>query len=180
MKFKKGQPENGEEFSEAVNEEEVLEFNPNLTPEEEQQEQVSSGDARYDELYAQYVRLQADFDNFRKRNSSTASVMYASGINDMLVEILPVIDYLDMAIEAQKDEEQRKGIELVKNAFMDVITKRGVKEMGAVGEVFDPNMHEAVFKVQDEQNAGKIVEIVKKGYAKEDKILRHAMVVVAE
>lgn len=171
MKSKKVQSEN---------EEEVLEFNPNIPPEEMQQEQFSSGDSKYDELYAQYVRLQADFDNFRKRNSSTASVMYACGINDMLVEILPVIDYLDMAIEAQKDEEQRKGIELVKNAFMDVITKRGVKEMGAIGERFDPNMHEAVFKVQDEQNAGKIVDIVKKGYAREDKILRHAMVVVAE
>ena len=65
MKFKKGQPENGEEISDAVNEEEVLEFEPNIPSEGEQQEQVSSGDAKYDELFAQYVRLQADFDNFR-------------------------------------------------------------------------------------------------------------------
>ena len=108
--------------------------------------------------------------------------MYASGINDILVEILPVLDYLDMAIEAQKDDEQRKGIELVKNAFMDVIKKRGVTEMGAVGEEFDPNVHEAVLTVpaQNPADAGKVVDIVKKGYAKEEKILRHAKVVVAQ
>ncbi|MDE5654953.1 MAG: nucleotide exchange factor GrpE [Clostridia bacterium] len=162
---------------EAINEEELYEFNPNVLPEGQ-----SSGDQKYDELLAQYIRLQADFDNFRKRNSSTASVMYASGINDILVEILPVLDYLDMAIEAQKDDEQRKGIELVKNAFMDVVRKRGVSEMGCVGDEFDPNMHEAVLTVpaQAPEDAGKVVEIVKKGYAKEEKILRHAKVVVAQ
>ena len=170
MKTKKGQDE-------TMNEEELYEFNPNVLPEGQ-----SSGDEKYDALLAQYIRLQADFENFRKRNASTASVMYASGINDMLVEILPVLDYLDMAIEAQKDEEQRKGIELVKNAFMDVIHKRGAEEMGAVGEMFDPNKHEAVLTVPAEkpEDAGKIVEIVKKGYAKEEKILRHAKVVVSQ
>ena len=170
MKNKKGQDE-------AITGEELYEFKPNVLPEGQ-----SSGDAKYDELLAQYIRLQADFDNFRKRNSSTASVMYASGINDILVEILPVLDYLDMAIEAQKDDEQRKGIELVKNAFMDVIKKRGVTEMGAVGEEFDPNVHEAVLTVpaQNPADAGKVVDIVKKGYAKEEKILRHAKVVVAQ
>ena len=87
-----------------------------------------------------------------------------------------------MAIDEQKDEAQRKGMERVKNAFMDVITKRGVIEMGAVGEEFDPNIHEAVLSVPAESpdDAGKIVEIVKKGYAREDKILRHAKVVVAQ
>ncbi|MDE6275747.1 MAG: nucleotide exchange factor GrpE [Clostridia bacterium] len=157
--------------------EEDFEFNPNVLPEGQ-----STGDEKYDDLMAKYIRLQADFENFRRRNSSTASVMYASGINDMLVETLPVLDYLDMAIEAQKDEEQRKGIELVKNAFMDVVTKRGVKEMGKVGEKFDPAKHEAVMSVPAEnpKDAGKIIEIVKKGYAKEEKILRHAKVVVAQ
>ena len=103
-----------------------------------------------------------------------------NGINDMIEEILPVLDYLDMAIEAQKDEEQRKGIELVKNAFLEALKKRGVTEMACLGEDFDPNMHEAVAKVPGEGNSGKIVDVVKKGYHKEGKILRHAMVVVAE
>ena len=147
MKAKKGHE--GE-----INEEETYEFNPNVLPEGQ-----GTGDAKYDELLAQYIRLQADFENFKRRNSSTASVMYASGVNDLLVEILPVLDYLDMAIEAQKDEEQRKGIELVKDAFMGVITKRGVKEMGAVGDVFDHNMHEAVMTLpaEDQKNSVKIV-----------------------
>ena len=162
---------------EAMSEEELYEFNPNVLP-----ESLQTGDTKYDELQAQYLRLQADFENFKRRNASTASVMYASGINDILVEILPVLDYLDMAIEAQKDDEQRKGIELVKNAFMDVVMKRGVSEMGSVGDDFDPNMHEAVLTVpaQNPKDVGKVVEIVKKGYAKEEKILRHAKVVVAQ
>ena len=87
-----------------------------------------------------------------------------------------------MAIDAQKDEEQRKGIELVKNAFMDILTKRGVKELGAAGDAFDPNLHEAVLTVpaQDPKDSGKIVEIVKKGYSKDDRVLRHTKVVVAQ
>ena len=161
--------------------EEVLEFNPDIqeqTDEEEYPESVSV--EHYNALYDQYVRVQADFENFKRRNAMTASTMYMNGINDMIEEILPVLDYLDMAIEAQKDEEQRKGIELVKNAFLEALKKRGVTEMACLGEDFDPNMHEAVAKVPGEGNSGKIVDVVKKGYHKEGKILRHAMVVVAE
>lgn len=84
MKNKKGQDE-------AIKGEELYEFNPNVLPEGQ-----SSGDAKYDELLAQYIRLQADFDNFRKRNSSTASVMYASGINDILVDEDPEMNHTPM------------------------------------------------------------------------------------
>ena len=80
MKAKKG-------HEEGINEEETYEFNPNVLPEGQ-----STGDAKYDELLSQYIRLQADFENFKRRNSSTASVMYTSGINDVLVEILPVLE----------------------------------------------------------------------------------------
>ena len=169
MKTKKGPDD-------AMNGEELFEFNPNLP------EELRTGDEKYDELQAQFLRLQADFENFKRRNATTASVMYNNGINDIMVEILPVLDYLDMAIEAQKDDEQRKGIELVKNEFMKVVKMRGVEEMGAVGDVFDPNKHEAVLTVpaMEPDKAGKVVDIVKKGYAKEEKILRHAKVVVAQ
>lgn len=161
--------------------EEVLDFNPEAPNEDgEQYVEESDGDERYNALYAQYIRVQADFENFKRRNMMTASTMYMSGINDMIEDILPVLDYLDMAIDAQKDEEQRKGIELVKNAFLEVMRKRGVSEMDCVGADFDPNMHEAVLKVADSKNAGKVVEVVKKGYHKEGKILRYAKVVVGE
>ena len=165
-------------------EEEVLEFKPNPEDIEEEQEEVAltPEEEKYEALNSQYIRLQADFENFKKRNASTASFMYANGVNDFAVEILPVIDYLDMAIGAQKDEEQRKGIELVKNAFMNTLNKFGVTEMVPVGEVFDPNKHEAVtaVKVEDPEQSGKIIDVVKIGYQRDGKILRHPMVVVAE
>ena len=170
-----------EQELEQQNQEEVLQFNPEMPQEEENVEYPESVSVeQYNALYDQFVRVQADFENFKRRNAMTASTMYMNGINDMIEEILPVLDYLDMAIDAQKDEEQRKGIELVKNAFLEALKKHGVVEMVCLGQEFDPNMHDAVAKVTDGENSGKVVEVVKKGYHKEGKILRHAMVVVAE
>lgn len=159
-------------------EETILEFKPQ--EEAEAAEEKPQEDEKYNALYDRYLRLQADFDNFKKRNAATSATMYAQGVGDIITEILPVLDYLDMAIVAQKDEEQRKGIELVKNAFVTILTKHGVQEMECLGEVFDPNKHEAVMKREDAENSGKIVEVVKKGYAREGKILRHPLVIVAE
>lgn len=160
-------------------EEEVLEFKP-AEPQGDAEVSIEGGDDKYTALQAQYIRLQADFENFKKRNMSTASTMYASGISDVIIEILPVMDYLDMAIMAQRDEEQRKGIELVKNAFTSALEKFGVSEMDPYEEPFDPNLHEAVMKVEVEGKSGLVVEVVKKGYQKDGKILRHPTVVVAE
>ena len=158
-------------------EEKILEFKPQ---QEEVEEQKPQEGEKYNALYDRYLRLQADFDNFKKRNAATSATMYAQGVGDIITEILPVLDYLDLAIAAQKEEEQRKGIELVKNAFMTILSKHGVEEMVCVGEVFDPNKHEAVMKKEDSENSGKIIEVVKKGYSREGKILRHPMVIVAE
>lgn len=158
-------------------EEKILEFKPQ---QEEVEEQKPQEDEKYNALYDRYLRLQADFDNFKKRNAATSATMYAQGVGDIITEILPVLDYLDLAIAAQKEEEQRKGIELVKNAFTTILSKHGVEEMVCVGEVFDPNKHEAVMKKEDSENSGKIIEVVKKGYSREGKILRHPMVIVAE
>lgn len=158
-------------------EEKILEFKPQ---QEEVEEQKPQEDEKYNALYDRYLRLQADFDNFKKRNAATSATMYAQGVGDIITEILPVLDYLDLAMAAQKDEEQRKGIELVKNAFTTILSKHGVEEMVCVGEVFDPNKHEAVMKKEDSENSGKIIEVVKKGYSREGKILRHPMVIVAE
>lgn len=163
------------------NDEEILEFKPEQEEtEQEQQVELDPADERYEALNSQFIRLQADFENFKKRNAASASFMYSSGVNDFAVEIFPMIDYLDMAINAQKDEEQRKGIEMVKTAFLTVLGKFGVTEMSPLDEVFDPNKHEAVMKVEDSERSGKIVEVVKIGYQREGKILRHPMVVVAE
>ena len=134
---------------------------------------------KYDTLYNQFIRLQADFENYKKRNAQLSSTMYNDGINDAISAILPTIDSLDMAINAQKDEEHKKGIELVKKAFMDALKKFDVEEIDAQGD-FNPNLHEAVMSKDDPDNAGKIVQVLRAGYKRGDKVLRHTMCVVGQ
>ena len=134
---------------------------------------------KYDTLYNQFIRLQADFENYKKRNAQLSSQMYNDGINDAISAILPTIDSLDMAINAQKDEEHKKGIELVKKAFIDALKKFDVEEIEAQGD-FNPNLHEAVMSKDDPDNAGKIVQVLRAGYKRGDKVLRHTMCVVGQ
>lgn len=134
---------------------------------------------KYDTLYNQFIRLQADFENYKKRNAQLSSQMYNDGINDAISAILPTIDSLDMAINAQKDEEHKKGIELVKKAFMDALKKFDVEEIEAQGD-FNPNLHEAVMSKDDPDNSGKIVQVLRAGYKRGDKVLRHTMCVVGQ
>ena len=139
----------------------------------------SNDKEKYDTLYNQFIRLQADFENYKKRNAQLSSTMYNDGINDAIAAILPTIDSLDMAINAQKDEEHKKGIELVKKAFMDALKKFDVEEIDAQGD-FNPNLHEAVMSKDDPDNAGKIVQVLRAGYKRGDKVLRHTMCVVGQ
>ncbi len=142
-------------------------------------EKKNAQQEKYDVLYNQFIRLQADFDNYKKRNAQLASSMYSDGVNDALIAILPTIDSIDMAINAQKDEEHKKGIELVKKAFLDVLKKFDVEEIDASGD-FNPNLHEAVMSKDDPDNAGKIVQVLRAGYKRGDKVLRHTMCVVGQ
>lgn len=137
-------------------------------------------DAAYAELFSKYVRLQADFENYKKRNRDTAKVMYDEGVTDAIEGILPTLDNLEMAILSQKDESFRQGLELVKKAFLDALAKFGVQEIDALGKEFDPNIHEAVMNKDDPENAGKVVQVLKKGYIRNGKVLRHPLVVVGQ
>lgn len=132
------------------------------------------------ELFAKYVRLQADFENYKKRNKETARVMYEEGVADVIEGILPTLDNLEMAIISQKDESFKQGLELVKKAFLDALAKYGVEEIEALGKEFDPNVHEAVMNREDPDNAGKVVDVLKKGYIRNGKVLRHPLVVVGQ
>ena len=93
--------------------------------------------AEYDNLSDRYLRLLADFENYKRRNAETGKSMYRTGKLDMIDSILPTLDYLDMAIAAIKDESARQGVELVKKAFSDVLAREGVKEYDPEGEDFD-------------------------------------------
>ena len=136
--------------------------------------------AEYDNLSDRYLRLLADFENYKRRNAETGKSMYRTGKLDMIDSILPTLDYLDMAIAAIKDESARQGVELVKKAFSDVLAREGVKEYDPAGEDCDPKKHEAVMSREEEGKEGKILQVIKKGYLCDDKVLRHPMVVVGK
>ena len=126
-------------------------------------------------------RLMAEFDNFKKRSAKERENLYNSLISDIFSSLLPVIDNLEKAVEAKtEDENYKQGVELVLKQFKDVLTSNGVEEIQAVGQVFDPELHEAVSSVVDETLGEKVIkEEYRKGYKIGSKVIRHSMVVVA-
>lgn len=159
----------------------TFEFEKKAKPEAEAEAKPQTvSKAEYDDLSDRYLRLLADFENFKRRNAESGKSMYRAGKLDMIDSILPTLDYLDMAIAAINDENQRKGVELVKKAFADVLAREGVKEYDPAGEDFNPKKHEAVMSREEEGQAGKILQVLKKGYLCDDKVLRHPMVVVGK
>lgn len=126
-------------------------------------------------------RLMAEFDNFKKRSAKEREGLYNSLLSDIVSSFLPVVDNLEKAVGSDtEDEGYKQGVELVLKQFIDVLTSLGVKEIETVGTTFNPEYHEAVSSVQDENLGEKeIKEVYRKGYQIGDRVIRHAMVVVA-
>ena len=126
-------------------------------------------------------RLMAEFDNFKKRSAKEREGLYNSLLSDIVSKMLPVVDNLEQAVNSNTaDEGYKQGVQLVLKQFIDVLTSLGVQEIEGVGSTFNPEYHEAVSLVQDESLGEKeIKEVFRKGYKIGDKIVRHAMVVVA-
>ena len=134
-----------------------------------------------DELTDRYKRLMAEFENFKKRSAKERDNLYNSILSDIVGTLLPVIDNLEKAVTSNTtDENYKQGVELVLKQFMDVLTTLGIKKIPTVGEVFDPELHDAVSSVVDENLGEKIIkEEFRPGYQIGTKVIRHAMVVVA-
>ena len=135
----------------------------------------------YDELDDRYKRILAEFENFKKRSAKEREGLYNSILSDVIEVILPVVDNLENAAKVEtKDESYKQGVELVLKQFKDVLTSKGIEEIKAVGETFDPSLHEAVSSVQDDTKGEKeIVQEYRKGYKIGNRVIRHSMVVVA-
>ncbi len=138
-------------------------------------------DAKNAELAAEtdkYVRMLAEYDNFRRRTAKEREGIYADAYSDAISELLPIIDNLERAAMYSDAETVGKGVQMTLKAVGDVFAKIGVTEVEA--ETFDPNLHNAVMHVEDDAyGEGAIVEVLQKGYRKGDKIIRYAMVKVA-
>ena len=135
----------------------------------------------YEELDDRYKRILAEFENFKKRSSKEREGLYNSILADVVEVILPVVDNLENAAKVKtEDEEYKKGVELVLKQFKDVLLSKGVEEIKTVGETFDPELHEAVSSIQNENLGEKeIAEEYRKGYKIGNRVIRHSMVVVA-
>ena len=120
----------------------------------------------YDELDDRYKRILAEFENYKKRSQKERENLYSSILGDVVEVFLPVVDNLENAAKIEtKDEEYKKGIELVLKQFQDTLSSKGVEEIKAVGETFDPQLHEAVSSIQDGKLGDKeIAEEYRKGY----------------
>ena len=133
-----------------------------------------------DEYKQSWYRTAADFENFKKRNNETRANAYLDGKIDVLKSVLPIGDNLDRALATVKDEQTRVGLELVVKQFNETLKNIGLEEVNPVGEIFDPNLHDAVFQAEcaNPEDSGKIQSVFKKGYALNGKMIRYAQVVV--
>ena len=141
-------------------------------------------DEQIEELTDRLTRQMAEFDNFRKRTEKEKSAMYEVGAKDIIEKILPVIDNFERGLSAvteeQKDDSFVTGMEMIYKQIMTTLDGVGVKVIEAVGQEFNPDLHNAVMHVEDEE-AGEniIVEEFQKGYTYRDSVVRHSMVKVA-
>ena len=133
-----------------------------------------------------YLRLTAEFDNYRKRMMKERIEMTQYAGADILTRFLPVLDDYERAIVSMKAiqdlEAIRQGIELIYNKFKDYLNQQGIKEIGALHQEFNTDFHDAVTKipVQDEELKGKVVDVIVKGYTLNEKVIRYSRVVVGE
>ena len=129
----------------------------------------------------QYLRLAAEYDNFRKRSQKEKEGLYQGAKSDAVAAFLPVYDNLDRALKQETaDEAYKKGVEMTMTGLKDILSKLGVEEIPALGETFDPALHNAVMHVEDE-SAGEntVVDVFQAGFRLGDKVIRFAMVKVA-
>lgn len=172
-----------EKINEEVLEETAVEIEETQETTEETPETETIEKEKYDELYDKYLRLLAEYENYKKRTQKEKDEMYGLGIAQAVSDMLPVLDNLDRALEALEESEKTKfseGVQMVSKQFLEILTKMGVTEIEAIDKPFDPEKHNAVMHVEDETKSENIiVEQFMKGYQYKDKVIRYSMVKVA-
>lgn len=157
--------------------EEVLE-----ETEEIQEDALMKAQQQAEEYLNLAQRVQADFDNFRKRTKATRAEAFEDGARDFIKNLLPVVDNLERALsQPTEDESFRTGVQMIYRQLMDALEKRGVEVIDRAGEKFDPNLENAVMQgTADEGEPGTVCTVLQKGYKMGEAVLRYAMVKVVE
>ena len=145
----------------------------------ETEEAIGALRAEHAELEDKYLRTAAEYENFRRRAAAEKTAAYTDGLSGALEKLLPILDNLERAALYQ-GEKVAEGLALIGKAADEALTSLGVETFGREGETFDPELHNAVMHVEDEaRGEGEIAAVHQKGYKKGDRILRYAMVTVA-
>ncbi len=183
-----------EEATEEVTAEEAVEEDTEADAEEEADEEKSSGgffkkkdkkdkkDAQIEELTDKVRRQMAEFENFRKRSEKEKTQMYEVGAKGILEKILPVVDNFERGLKGMEESEDpfAQGMQMIYKQLMTSLEEAGVKAIEAVGQEFNPDFHNAVMHIEDDEfGENEIVEEFQKGYMYHDSVLRHSMVKVA-
>ncbi len=132
------------------------------------------------ELNDKYLRLYAEYDNFRRRSAKEREGIYFDAKSDTVKNILPILDNMERATAFTEADKVLEGMNLILKSFNESFAKMDVKEIEALGKTFDPNVHYAVMHIEDEAyGENEVVEVLQKGYTCGDKVIRYAMVKVA-
>ncbi|MCI8595683.1 MAG: nucleotide exchange factor GrpE [Clostridia bacterium] len=137
---------------------------------------------RSEELANLVNRMQADFDNYRKRNAELNKKQKEDGMVAVIEKVIPVLDVLKQAISMITDEKVAEGVKMIYRQITEMLSNFGVSEIPALGEQFDPNLHNAIMqvKVKDPDKVNMVVEVFQKGYRMGERIIRHSVVKVAK
>ena len=146
-----------------------------------EEEKIAALEKEKANLNDKFLRICAEYDNFRKRSQKEKDALYGDIKANTVTQFLPVYDNLERAMKQNtEDEAYKKGVEMIMTQFCSTLEKLGVKEIECLGEKFDPAMHNAVMHVDDEEKGeNEIVEVFQKGFKLGDKVIRFAMVKVA-
>ena len=158
----------------------------NMSSDKIEEPKELSAEEKYNELNNRFLRLYAEFENFRKRTNKERLDIITNANADLLKDLIPVIDDFDRANANNVDSEDvvsiKEGFSLIYNKYKGILETKGLKPMEAKGEVFDPEIHEAVANMptEDKNLKGKIIDDVEKGYLLNERVLRYAKVVVGQ
>lgn len=148
------------------------------------EEKLAEKSAQYEDIFAQFQRLQADFSNHKKRAQKEKSEIYLYANEKIALDLLNIIDNLERAIQSQtdadKDNSLLEGVNLVYKQLIDTLVKHGVEEIESLGKPFDMNLHYAVMQEESEEESNHVIDVLQKGYKINDKVLRPAMVKVSK
>ena len=173
--------ESHEAENEAVREKrEEMDIDVDVTDESGNDDRVEVLESQLDAANDKYLRLCAEYDNYRKRTAREKTEIYGDATVKAVQEILPVLDSFERAIEAEcTDEGFKNGMVMIYNQFGECLKKLGVTEMEALGKEFDPNIHNAIKQEESEEyEENTVCQVFQKGYMLGDRVVRHAVVAV--